>query len=245
MLLAFMLASPPSSATSPVFIKVEGRNLVAVSEINEYVVTALGGPAELGGGNYTFLITVGGEGAADAIVLPSNGNSTTGIFRFNLTAASIVTEMALRINATSVGSDGDKAYAEYVYHVRSITPIVVSATVVNQGSMDLSGVTVDIYVDDQKMAQRTISVEAGSSRVVTYNWTESVAAGKHEVRMELDPGNQYVRFGSGETVYTQAFWTGGNDYGNTDAILIGLIIVLVFMAYIIYKRPAAKRRKSK
>ena len=98
-----MLASPMVDATAPIHIKVEGKSTVAIDETNTYFVTAVGGPAEEFGGNYSFIVTVEGQNVADAIISPANGKSSSGVFQFNFTAPSAATEMTIVVNVTSTG----------------------------------------------------------------------------------------------------------------------------------------------
>jgi hypothetical protein len=239
-----LISSQAVDATSPIYIKVEGKSTVAIKETNLYNVMAIGGPAEGAGGNYSFLVTVEGQNVADAVISPSNGRSSTGTFKFNLTAPSTATEMTVVVNVTSESSVGTKQTATITYYVDSVVPIVIWAKVVNQGSIALSNVPVYFYADNQLLEQENISLAAGGSKLVYYNWTESVGQGQHEITVQLDPNGQFVRFESGGTVYSQTIWVGMNDYGNTDAIFIGGIVILIFVAYLVYKRPGSKRRKK-
>lgn len=239
-----VLTVPASDAASPLFVKVEGKSIVAVKEINPYVATAIGGPGEGSGGNYSFVIALSGKDVSDALISPANGITKTGVFNFNLTAPSAATDMTILVNVTSERSNGEKATLVRSFFVRSVVPIVISAKVVNQGSMALDSVPVYFYVDGKKLDQRLISLAAGGSKVVTYNWTEGVLQGQHEVRVELDPDGQFARFESGGTVYTQTIWVGMSDFGNTDAILIGTLVLFFFLSYLVYKRPTPKRRKK-
>lgn len=235
--------APGAEAENPLFIKVEGKNTVAIREVNPYVAIAVGGPAEVpAGGNYSFLVKVTGSNAVDALVSPSNGVTTTGIFRFNLTAPSNAADMTITVNVTSKGPSG-QVTKSYNYFVRSVVPIAISAKVVNQGTIAVAGVPVHFYADGALLESRTISISAGGSKTVTYNWTAGPSSGEHKIRVELDPDGEFVRFESGGTVYEQTIWVGGTDWGNFNAILIGLAVLLGFVAYLVYKRPETKRRK--
>jgi hypothetical protein len=239
-----IIASPTLDATAPIYIKIEGKATVAIDETNAYFVTAVGGPAEEAGGNYSFIVTIEGQNVADAIISPANGKSSTGVFQFNLTAPSAATEMTIVVNVTSESSAGAKLVATMPYYVKSVVPIVITAKVVNQGSVDLSGVPVYFYADGDLLEEREIDLSAGGSKVVVYNWTDSVGQGQHEVSVQLDPNGQFVRFESGGTIFSQTIWVGMGDYGNMNAILIGGIMIFIFVAYIVYKRPGSKRRKK-
>ena len=76
-----------------------------------------------------------------------------------------------------------------------------------------------------------------------YRMAFTVSDGEHTVRVELDPESQFVRFSSGGTIYTQTIWVGPNNSSNNDGILIGLFVLLLFVTYLVYKRPAKRRKK--
>ena len=239
-----MLSSQAADAVNPIYISVDGKSTVATGETNPYEIMAIGGPAEGAGGNYTFSVTLEGKNIDDAWLYPSDGTSATGIFKFNLTAPTVTTEMTIIVDVTSSSSTGSKQTSSLNYYVDSVVPIVISAKVINQGSVALTNIPVYFYADGELLEETSVSLAAGASTFVYYNWTESVGQGQHEITVELDPNGQFVRFASGGTVYTQTIYVGMSDFGNTDAILIGGIVLLAFVAYIVYRRPMAKRRKK-
>jgi hypothetical protein len=238
-----MLSSQAADAANPIYISVDGKSTVATGETNPYEIMAIGGPAEGTGGNYTFTVTLEGKNIDDALLYPNDGSSATGIFKFNLTAPTVSTEMTIIVDVTSTSSTGSKQTSSRNYYVDSVAPIVISAKVINQGSVALTGIPVYFYADGELLEEKSVSLAAGASTFVYYNWTENVGQGQHEVTVELDPNNQFVRFASGGTVYTQTIYVGMSDYGNTNAILIGGIVLLAFVAYIVYRRPAKRRKK--
>ncbi|MDD1743919.1 MAG: hypothetical protein LUO85_04755, partial [Methanomassiliicoccales archaeon] len=128
--------------------------------------------------------------------------------------------------------------------IKVVKPIVITAKVVNQGNATLSGVPVIFFVDDVKLYNTTIDLNAKASKTIIYNWTsQSVADGQHAVRVELDPNNQFVRFASGGTIFTQTIWVGATDTSGSDAVLIGLFVLMLLVTYFVYKRPAKRRKK--
>ncbi len=234
---------PTTQGATPLYINIEGKSTVAVKEINPYVVTAIGGPGEATGGNFTFLVSLSGNNIADALVSPGNGRNAAGVFKFNLTAPSAATDITITVNVTSESSIGQKVVGIKQYFVKSVHPITISVTLVNQGSMALEGVPVYFYADGEQLATKIVSLPVGGSKEVTYNWTESVSRGQHEIMVKLDPDQKFVRFESGGVVYTQTIWVGEGNYSNTNSIFIGGIILLMLLSYLVYKRPAKRRKK--
>ncbi len=244
LLLGGVVLTAQSADASPIFIKVEGKNVVAVSEKNPYTVFAVGGPAESAGGNYSFIVTVQGKDVTDAVISPANGKSSSGRFNFNLTAPSAITQMTIVVNVTSESSTGSKLSASMNYYVQSVEPVAIKAKVVNQGTVALTNVPVYFYGDGVLLEQVNISLAAGGSQTVYYNWTKSLGKGEHNVTVELDPNSEFVRFESGGVIYTQSVYVGMGNYDTTNAILIGGTIILLLVAYLVYKRPGQKRRKK-
>jgi hypothetical protein len=222
---------------------ISGQTLVAINEEHEYQVMAVGGPGEGTGGNYSFTFDVVGSSTTDALVTPDSGSSTTGKFMTNLTASSFAETITLSVKVVSYNSTASSNDTQSIV-IQVVRPIVISAKVVNQGNATLTGVPVTFYFDDAKLYNTTIDLTAKATKTVVFNWTsQSVSQGEHSVRVELDPNSQFVRFSSGGTIFSQTIWVGASDTSGNDAVLIGIFVLLLFVTYIIYKRPAKRRKK--
>lgn len=243
-MIALALPAQPAGAASPFYVKVEGRMLVPISETNQYVVSMAGGPAE-SGGNYSYTAQVSGElSSFDGKVVPSNAQGTTPIFALNVTAPSVAQEITLWINATSVKGTAS-ATASTLIHITVVKPIVISANVVNQGNVTVTGVLVRFLADGAELHNTTITLASGTSQTVTYNWTaQGISNGEHLITVQLDPQAQFVRLSSGGTVFTQTIYVGDTGFGNMDMVMVILFILFLLLAYFIYKRPTKKRKKK-
>ena len=232
-----------AATPTPIFASLSGPTLVATNENHQYQVIAIGGPGEGAGGNYSFRFDVVGSAKSDAMVTPDSGSSATGRFTTNLTISSFAEDLMLVVEVisynTTAASNITKSLA-----IKVVEPIVISAKVVNQGNATLTGVPVTFFVDDVQLYNTTINLGAKATRTVVYNWTsQTVSDGEHSVRVELDPDSQFVRFSSGGTIFTQTIWVGVTDASGSDGILIGLFVLLLFVTYLVYKRPAKRRKK--
>jgi hypothetical protein len=245
MLVLVMLPAQRAEAATytPLFVKVEGPTLVAVSEKHQYVITGVGGPAEAGG-NYSFsaylkteILDSGGS------VQPSAGVSASNTFVVTVTFPSQPQVVALVVNVTSTkGLDSERLTTNIV--ITSVNAILITADVVNQGTMAVSGVPVIFSVDGNVIYSTSINLTAGQRLSVVHNWTGYASPGEHVVTVELDPNGQFVRFVSGGTLYTQTVFVGGGDYGNINLLMVILFILLLLVAFFIWKRPAKKRKKK-
>jgi hypothetical protein len=237
-------ATVQAATTNPLYANLSGQTLVAINEKHQYQVVAIGGPGEGAGGNYSFAFFVAGSSSkSNASVTPDSGTSATGKFTVNLTASSFAEDLTLSVNVDSYNGNATSNITKSVV-IKVIKPIVISANVVNQGNVTLTGVPVTFFVDDVQLYNTTINLNAKATKSVVYNWTsQTVSNGEHTVRVELDPNSQFVRFSSGGTIFTQTIWVGNSDSSGTDAILIGFFVLLLFITYTIYKRPAKRRKK--
>ncbi len=232
-----------AATTTPIYAILTGPTLVAINEGHQYKVVAIGGPGEGTGGNFSFEFTVLGSSQTDALVTPDSATSTTGECTVNLTASSFAEDLTLSVFVVSY-NDTATSNITKTLAIKVVKPIVISAKVVNQGNATLTGVPVTFYVDDVKLYNTTVDLSAGATKTVVYNWTsQTVSDGEHTVRVELDPSSQFVRFSSGGTIFTQTIWVGASDSSGNDAILIGMFVLLLFVTYIVYKRPAKRRKK--
>jgi hypothetical protein len=231
------------ATTGPIYASLSGPTLIAINEKHQYQVIAVGGPGEGTGGNYSFKFELAGSPKTDALVTPDSGVSTTGRFTTNVSASSFAEDLTLSVSVVSYNSTATSNITKIVV-IKVVKPIVISAKVVNQGNATLTGVPVTFFIDDVQLYNTTINLNAKTTKTVVYNWTsQTVSDGEHSVRVELDPNSQFVRFSSGGTIFTQTIWVGASDTSGNDAILIGLFILLLFVTYTIYKRPAKRRKK--
>jgi len=232
-----------ATTPAPLYASLSGPTLIATNEIHQYQVVAIGGPGE-SSGNYSFQFTVIGNSlTSNALVTPDSGTSATGKFTTNLTASSSAEDITLSVKVTSNNATATSNITKSIV-VKIVKPIVISAKVVNQGNATLTGVQVAFFVDDVQQYNTTITLSSKATQTVVYNWTsQTVSNGEHSVRVELDPNNQFVRFSSGGTIFTQTIWVGPTDNSGSDAVLIGLFVLLLIATYFVYKRPAKRRKK--
>jgi hypothetical protein len=232
-----------AASSNPLFVKVEGPSLVSISEKHQYIITSVGGPAEAGG-NYSFTAYLKSEQLSfDGFVVPTSGVSTSGTFVITVTAPTTPQLMDLVVNVTSnKGLDTTSASARLL--ITTVNSIVISADVVNQGTMAVSGVPVIFSVDGNVIYSTSINLTAGEMRSVVYNWTGSASQGEHVLTVQLDPNGQFVRFASGGTIYTQTIFIGSGGFDNINLLMVMIFILLLLAAFFMYKRPAKKRKKK-
>lgn len=227
----------------PVYISVQGSGTIPAGDRAQYLVTVIGGPGSLPGGNFSFVAKVVGPNIGDAFVAPSSGLSATGVFRINVTAPTTPQDIILIVNVTSSSLTLSERGSTF-YPIRVLSPVSISATVKNTGAVEVNGIPVAIYADGRKVHETSISLKASSSTVVRYNWTDpDMTPGQHVITVVIDPNSEFVGFETGGTVYTTTIYIGRTDYGTTNALLAVLFVVSLVLIVIVYRRPKKRRMR--
>lgn len=236
-------ASPAEALTLPLYASISGPTQVAINEMHAYTIMVNGGHGGDPDGNYSYNAAVISPPTTDASVSPVNGVSASGVFLINVTMPSKAGDITLQVNVSGYSSLGTDLLTKLII-IHVVSPIVLSATVVNQGTVPLSNVPIAFYLDGTKVYNTTFGLAAGASLKIVFNMTDPVSAGQHDVRVVLDPSNQFARFAGGGSVFTTTVYVNPPDYGSTDGMLILLFVLLIFVTYLIYKRPKRRKRSS-
>ncbi|MDH7508812.1 MAG: CARDB domain-containing protein [Methanomassiliicoccales archaeon] len=244
-LLIYPLTSISAASYDPIYVSVDGRSCIATGEKSEYVIRVIGGPGEEPGGNFSFTAKLIGPSPAEAKVIPTNGKSPTGLFRVNVTAPPKAQDMVLRINVSSVSANGtlvEKVTKDFP--IKVLVPVVITATVVNDGNMSVKNIPVAIYADGSKIYETTINLDPKTSKTIVYNWTDPyMKPGEHVITVSIDPGNSLVKLDTGGTTFTATIFVGKTDYGLVNALLVGILLLSIFSSYLVYRRPKRRRMK--
>ena len=209
-------------------------------------LTVTGGPAfGLETSNYSFKAEIVADNATGSSVAPSTGSGSTGVFRLNITMPGEGDQtIRIRINATSRDTDsGDSETKVREFEIKVAQTILIRATVYNTGSVDAEDVSAKFYADGIYLGTKTFDVKAGSSKLVSCNWTwVNVDNGEHEVKVVIDDADGIVEFSNGDNVYTMTVYVGkaGNPLGGI--LTIGVIIMSVFVFLTYLQKPARGKK---
>jgi hypothetical protein len=238
-----LIAAATSASLGPVYVSIDGKNVVAIGERWEYVVNVIGGPGSQPGGNFSYKASILAAEGGGQFVDPSNGISSTGVFRINLTAPSDPQDITLRLNVTSSYEfSTERAVKDFA--IKVLKPIVILATIKNTGDVGVRGVPVSFHVDGVKVYDTTVDIDPLSSKTVRYNWTDpEMRQGEHVITVMLDPDNKLVEFETGGSTYTTTIFVGATSYGSTDAMLGVLFVASVVLSLMIYNRPKKRRMR--
>lgn len=249
---AVLLSAMPSAQAETygtLYAEIDGPQLVATGSVTMYTLTMIGGPAEVGVGNYSYKATMTGSAdVAGSSLLPGTGGpDSDGTFYLNLTAPAEPQTMAISIECRSA-STSETVKTIITLNVKVVDPIVLRTTVENTGEVDAVGVPIylQIYQDGEwvEFHRTTIDLAAGESYQFIYNWTAlGLESGEHKVRMVLDPSNHIVTFEGGASVYETTIYYKMSDYGWVSTLMWVLVVVLGVAIFFMWRRPAKSKKK--
>ena len=239
--------STQAGAFSGVSISVQSPAFAGMSETVVITVIVTGGPAADLGGNYSYKdVSLSSTNTTGWKADPTTQTGESGVFKFNLTMPGEPGQtVKVTLNATSEAwRTNDKSYTTTEFKIKVVEPIVINATVYNKGDVDAVNVTAEIYADGVLLNTRIINVTAGSSLLITHNWTfTSIRDGKHVVTVKIDDPDDLVEFSDGNNMYTMTIYVG--DEGNPAGIIlsVGLIIVVIIFVLTYLQKPAKRGKK--
>jgi len=140
--------------------------------------------------------------------------------------------------------DGDNEFVvTKTAPVRVVTPIVLSATLINEGG-ELVDLDVWFIVNGVKIeeSEQSISIAAGVSRTITYDWvTESLGHGMHNVSVGAEIGI----LADFLNVSASSFYVGQSNYSFLEMVMLIIFIVLLIILVVIYRKPVKNLGKPK
>ncbi|MBN1677161.1 MAG: hypothetical protein JW880_01340 [Candidatus Thermoplasmatota archaeon] len=209
-------------------------------------LTITGGPAEDGGGEYSYEAEIVADNSTGSSVSPDTGNSASGVFKLNVTMPGEAPQkIKIAINATSKGGSPQVTkHLEQEFEMKVVDPIIITATIYNRGETDARNATVKFYADGTYLASRVFNVTAGSSAVLTHNWTfDNIRSGRHVITVVVDDANDLVEFSTGNNVYSLTIYVGSEGNPMGAILTIGVIIASVFVGLMWLQKPQKRGKK--
>jgi hypothetical protein len=247
MLVASTIVMPVHADTDQsISVQVSGPAVVGIGDVTQYTVKVAGGPAGQTNGTYGCQVAMSGFASANATLFSAGSNAKTGVFVFNLTTPKIAGGLTINFQASSKSLDGSLITYnnDTKTNVQVVNPIVFTVNIRNTGNMTVTNIPVYFYVDSNQVHVVNVTIDPQSSKVINYNWTVTgLSSGKHELKVQIDPNATFVLFDVGGTVMTTTFYFNESGYGTTNALLYVAVVVLAVVAYLIYRRPAPRKKK--
>jgi len=235
-----------AAAVSGVSVVLDHPAYAGKGQIVECVLTVSGGPAEGTIGNFSYRAEIIGTNTTGSAVTPSSAASATGVFILNITMPTTAPQtIKIRINATSKESaTSTSTTAESDFSMKVVDPIVIRATVFNTGAVDAQNVTAKFYADGELLETRVISVSAGSSEQIEYNWTFlNIKKGKHVITVSVNDPDKVVEFSDGNNVFSRAVYVGQQGNPTGAVLTIGIIIMSVLVGLMYISKPPPRKKK--
>ena len=234
-----------ADAYSDISISIDCPTFAAKGEIVACTLTVSGGPAGDMGGNFSYEAELIADNITGSLISPSTGTSPFGVFKLNITLPKYAPQtIEVEFNVTSEDTaTGDSTEKLKSIEIKVIDPIVLRATVYNTGSVDASNVTAKFYGDGIYLGTRTFDLAAGSSVVLTYNWTwASISDGKHTATVVIDEANGLVEFSNGNNVCSLTIYVGDESNPLGAVLTVGVIIMSVFVFLTFLQKPSARKK---
>jgi hypothetical protein len=238
-----------AQSDNPLSAKFVGPSVVSLGGVTQYTITVAGGPAENTNGTYSYKVLFTGYAATNATLTPNTGSSKTGVFNFNLTTPKVLGDLTMTLSASSSDGTNTTYNNETKMVVKVIHPVVFTVNIKNTGNMTVTNIPVYFWVDyvdstSKPVYVANVTIDALSTKAVTYNWTTtSLGTGSHVLKVEIDPTASFVLFDVGGTVMTNTFYYNQSGYGTTNALLYVALVTLVFVVFMVYRRPVPRKKK--
>ena len=152
----------------------------------------------------------------------------------------------LEVEFTFTDNHGDTWTMTKRAPVTVVNPITLTAVINNSGGT-IVGMEVWFWVDgygEIEDSKQTISIAAGGSQTVTYQWyTTSISGGEHTMKLMGSVGPLAKDVSGLDTPIK--FYVGQPSYTLVEAIVVILFIVLIVVLIWVYRKPVKNVGKPK
>jgi hypothetical protein len=232
-------------AQGPVAVFISAPDVAGTGKQVPVTVTVAGGPGE-DNGTFKIKVYLRGpdlEGASPLEESPFEKSSPDKTFSFNVTMPSTEQQVEIVVEANST-KGGSWSTGSSTKTVRVLVPLEVTATVVNQGSVEVRDVPVYLYLDGERVAETTLdSLKPGESKEVAFEYLPvDLGVGTHtlEIRVDLN-GDGVIDPSLGEVVYRATFVKEAEPI---NPLYIALGVVVAFVAALFVGAAIRQRRAS-
>lgn len=199
---------------------------------------------------YTAKLVNGDGDTQSNKVSPSSGSLESGESQtLKVTAPTTKGTYTLEVTFTEkyTDSEGTEHTATFTDKVKIyvVTPVTLSLTVENKGTVDIDGADVEWYVDGKVVedSSTSLSVDAGDSATITYKLDPTgLSHGKHTFYAKAADGSFVSINGLDEE---QTFYYDQGDYDYLNYVVFAILIILVLVAIYVFTRPVKNYGKPK
>ena len=228
-------AAPSAQYGGPIVATFYGPSLIANSSTHEYIINATGGP--LSGGNYSYTAFVSEKNSTGLSVSPSAGTSAAGVFYMNLTTGPAAGVVTLKVNITAGTGDQQVASIKQ-FLITVVNPIVITVPVTNQGTAGVQNANISLYINSRFISAQTVSLSAGQSTNVTFDWLEYHYPSGNNVATVTVVSNGTLLFANGQAQTSFNVYVPGNTANTIDSyIILGCVVAAVLLFMIYFRKP--------
>ncbi|MFQ5837176.1 MAG: CARDB domain-containing protein [Thermoplasmata archaeon] len=247
LLLVLALIPLPSQAQGPVAIFISTPDVAGTGKDVPVSVTVAGGPGE-DNGTFSIKVYLRGEdmeGAAPLEESPLEKSSSDKTFDFNVTMPLAEQQVEIVVEANST-KGGQWSVSSSSKTVTVLVPLIVSASVVNTGDVEIKDVPVFLYLDGKQVAETRLgSLKPEEFEEVSFEYLPvglSVGTHRLEIRVDLnEDGN--IDPAMGEVVLQMTFVKEAEPINPLYIVLavIGAFVAALFVGAAIRQRRATKK----
>lgn len=237
--------------SNPITISLDGPTRIGLEEKHAYKVQIAGGP-EGNNTTYSWTGTLSGKNSAEATLTPNTGGPLkSGTFYFNLTSPKNSGDLTITINAQANNVAGGNGSKSKEFTIEVVNPIILTATVKNIGNATANNVPVMFFLNDDPtdsllIYNTTVTLVPNATMDIKYNWTSyDIGPGKHTIMIQVDPNSTLVTFANGNKTMEQDIFYNVKGYDQYNVWLWGLIVALVVLVFLVWRRPNPKKKRRK
>lgn len=245
MVLAASMTAVASAQTSPSSLspKVQVPSYVYTGEHFDMYVNNTAGFV-----NYTTTVYFTGDNLTGFAPTNTyhNFSSKNPDFKVPMTAPSATQTLTLMVHTTGMTSTGARKSFSSTYTVKVINPIQLHASISNKNSVAMYNVSVDFYVDNSFVANKTVAkVGPGQNVLVNYTWLAPyLSNGKHTLTVKVN--SPLISVDNQGTSVSSSFYYGHPpNYDWIYYIVAAVGVVMFFLAYGAGRRPRVGETRPK
>ena len=206
-------------------------------ETGKIVIFTLSGKS-----GYTYegaLIDSGGSKVSSTSI---SGNLSSSPADKNITAPSTAGDYRFNVKFFDSGN----LVSEVNVPLRVVDPIVLTATLKNTGSVSVTA-NVFFVVDGNRMedSDTTVTIPAGGTKEVTYNFVVDGFSGTHSFYIDSDGTGMIGPIEGIGSSYAVSFHAEDSNYSWLSYLMLIIVIVLIILMIYIYRKPVKNYGKPK
>jgi hypothetical protein len=234
-------------AQGPVVVFISAPEVAGTGKQVPITVTVAGGPGEENG---TFKIKVFLKGpdlqrASPLEDAPLEETSTDNTFSFNVTMP--LTEQRVEVVVEANSTKGESwTVGSATESIDVLVPLEITATVVNQGDVEIKDVPVYLYLDGERVDEtRLDSLSPGESKEIRFEYLPvGLGVGSHTFEIWVDlNGDGEIDPSLGELVYRSTFVKEAEPINPLYIVLgvVGAFVAALFVGAAIRQRRASRK----